>query len=172
MAEMLRMMAVGGPFGGPLVPDYGAQATQTVHRKIGRRLDPSKGLTFTSAEIVRGPNGQEQHIEVERRHAVLVPHPEEVIFEYPANGPFATEYLRHLRDGDLIPADQATADAGARLGVSPVNGHECTFDPKFERSLHKMYLDDPEDPELELKKSADVSADVLKSVKAAIGDGK
>jgi len=168
MAEMLRMMAVGGAFGGPLVPDYGAQATQTMHRKVGRRLDPTKGLKFTSAEIVRGPNGQEQHIEVERRHAVLVPHPDEIVFEYPVSGPFATEYLRHLRDGDLIPADQATADAGAQLGKSPINGHECTFDPTFERSLHKMHLEDPEDPEIELKKSADV----LKSVKAAIGGGK
>jgi hypothetical protein len=164
MADMLRMMAVGGPQGGPMTPNYARQASGQRHY-VGRKLDVTKGVKFNDIEIVRGPNGQAQHIEVERRHAVFVPHPDEVVFEYPLNGEHAAEYLKHLRDGDLIPADEFTAGEGARLGVSPINGHKCKFDPEFARSLHKLHLESGDDTEAELAKSAEV----LESVKSAIG---
>jgi hypothetical protein len=143
---------------------YGAQASG-IRRYIGRKLDPTKGVKFRDTQEILGKNGQTQNVEVERRHAVFVPHPDEVVFEYPVNGEHATEYLMHLRDGDLIPADEFTAAQGAALGISPINGHKCEFDPTFARSLHKLHVENVDDTEAELAKSADV----LAAVKSAIG---
>jgi hypothetical protein len=146
-----------------MVQNYGNLAAGSSLSYIGRRLDPTQGKTFEDVEIVRGTNGREQHVNISRRMAVLVPHPEQVVFEYPTDGPHAGEYLRHLRDGDLIPADQFTADQGAHLGVSPVNGHECKFDPTFARSLHKMHVEESTDD------GAEESKAVLEAVTQAIG---
>lgn len=164
MPDMLRMLAVGGPGGGPMTPHYGAQA-QGLRRYVGRKLDVTKGVKFRDTQEIQGKNGQTQLVEVERRHAVFVPHPDEIVFEYPVSGEHATEYLLHLRDGDLIPADAFTAQQGAALGPSPINGHVCTFDPDFARSLHKLHLETEDSAEADAAKSADV----LAKVKAAIG---
>jgi hypothetical protein len=121
----LRMMAVGGENGGPLVPHYGAQA-QGIRRYVGRRLDPSQGSLFESREIVKGPNGKPQLVTVTRRNAVFVPSAEPVM-EVDETDPHVSEYIRHMRDGDLLPADAATA----KLAGVP-------FDPKCSKSLHKI----------------------------------
>ena len=122
----LRMMAVGGPLGGPMVPDYQAQAAGR-RQYHGRKLDSSQGSVFESREIVKGPNGKTQIVTVQRRNAVFVPH-EEAVFEVADDSPFVSEYLRHLREGDLLPADQATADEA-----------HVKFDPTFARSLHRVH---------------------------------
>lgn len=122
----LRMMAVGGENGGPMVPHYGAQQAG-VRRYVGRRLDALQGTLFESREIVRGPNGHPQLVSVQRRNAVFVPS-DEPVFEIDETDSHATEYIRHMRDGDLLPADAQTA---LHAGVK--------FDPKCERSLHQMH---------------------------------
>ena len=118
-----------------MVPDYQAQAAGR-RQYHGRKLDSSQGSVFESREIVKGPNGKTQIVTVQRRNAVFVPH-EEAVFEVAdrfwyvdkfVDNPFVSEYLRHLREGDLLPADQATADEA-----------HVKFDPTFARSLHRVH---------------------------------
>jgi hypothetical protein len=164
MVQMLRFCAVAGENGGPCVPDYGAHVAGQ-RRFVGRKLDTTRGVAFEDSEIVPGPNGKAQTVKTVRRHAVFIPHPDELVKEHPLNGPYAAEYLRHLRDGDLIPADQFTANEAAKLGPSPFNGKTCSFDPKFSGSLHKAFVEEPDDTEAVIAESAKV----LDAVKAAVG---
>ena len=82
-----------------MVPDYEAQASGQ-RRYIGRVLDPSQGVPFKDDET-----GQM------KRHAVFVAKEGvEAFHEVDASTPHLAEYLRHLRDGDLLPGDKFTAD--------------------------------------------------------------
>lgn len=108
-----------------MVPHYGNQKAG-IRSYVGRKLDASQGSLFDSREIVRGPNGKPQLVTVQRRNAVFVPS-DAPVFEVDEGDPHVTEYIRHMRDGDLLPADAETAKLA---GVK--------FDPKCERSLHKI----------------------------------
>jgi hypothetical protein len=156
MTQMLRMMAVGGAVdghAGPMVPDYGSQAVG-VRRYHGRRIDMTLGPLVEHEEMVRAPNGKQQVVKVMKRPAAFVPG-DEPVFEIPSNTPYIAEYLRHLRDGDLIPADEATAQFA---GVS--------FDPTFARSLHRIHAEEKA-REASAPKGATL-ADISAAVAAAI----
>jgi hypothetical protein len=156
--QVLRMMAVGGKQDGdpgPMVTDYAAQGAgrRSFH---GRVLDTTQGSMFVSTDIVKGPNGKSQVVKVQRRNAVFVPSPSPV-FEVPENDRHVGEYLRHLRDGDLIPADLATAQIA---GVK--------FDPTFAKSLHRIHAQWLAS-EASKPKQAEESAKVAAAVTEAIG---
>jgi hypothetical protein len=109
MPDFIKLVAKGGEFGGPMVPDYEAQDVG-VRQYVGRRLDPDQGEEFMSTEEVMGAGGRIGTMQVKRRHAVFVPHEgEAAMVSKPMNGRHAGLYLRHLRDGDLLPGDEATA---------------------------------------------------------------
>ena len=162
--QVLRMMAVGGKQDGdpgPMVTDYTAQASgrRCFH---GRVLDPTQGQMFEFSDVVKAPNGKSQVVKIQRRHAVFVPSADPV-FEVPENDRHVGEYLRHLRDGDLIPADLATAQAA---GVK--------FDPTFAKSLHRIHAAEqaaeaskPKQAEESAKVAADVSAALKKPVQGS-----
>lgn len=98
-----------------LVPDYHAQESGA-RRFHGWKHDPQQGPEFEGEH--RNPNGA-----VERRkerHGGFVRQTGEV-HSIPSNSPFLGEYIRHLRDGDLWPADAETAAFVGRQ-----------FDPEFE----------------------------------------
>ena len=166
--QVLRMMAVGGKRDGdpgPLVPNYGAQVggRRCFH---GRVLDPTQGSTFESTDVVKGPNGKSQVVKVQRRNAVFIPSPNPV-FEVSESDRHVGEYIRHLRDGELIPADLTTAQIA---GVK--------FDPTFAKSLHRIHAAEhaaaaskPKASEESAKVAADVSAALKKPIMAA-GSGK
>lgn len=105
---MLRLLAKAGENGGPLVPDYDMQA-QGLRVFIGRRLDPNQGVPFKSERTKQWT-----------RHAVFVPKTDTAAFhEVEANGPHTAEYLRHIKDGDLLPGDAYTAKrAGVKFDAS------------------------------------------------------
>lgn len=113
--NVLRVVAKGGPLGGPMVPHYeslmsgGARGSVSVRRFIGRRHDPKLGPLQEHPEtrVMSRPGGFVAHLSTpEKIHA-------EAIFEIVIDGPNASKFLReyagHLRDGDLLPADEFTA---------------------------------------------------------------
>ena len=102
----LRFVAAGGINGGPMTPDYAAQS-HGMRRFHGRRLDSAIGQPFMNARKGGMPD----------RHAVFVAHEgAEAIEEVDFSSPYRAEYLRHLKEGDLLPADQFTAQqAGVKF---------------------------------------------------------
>jgi hypothetical protein len=150
------MMAVGGAVdghAGPMVPDYGSQAVG-VRRYHGRRIDMTLGTLLEHEEMVRAPNGKQQVVKVMKRPAAFVPS-DEPVFEIPSNTPYIAEYLRHLRDGDLIPADEATAQFAW-----------VQFDPTFARSLHRIHAEEKARAALAPRDRS--LADVTETVRAAL----
>ena len=95
--------------GTAMVPDY--EAHTHVRRFHGWKHDPTLGEEFV---VHPGSMLPGETPGARKRHGAWVGHDE--VREVP----MSAEYLRHLRDGDLWPADQATAQAA---GVP--------FDPTF-----------------------------------------
>lgn len=75
-----------------------AQHGQAPQRRISHHHDPNVGPRYLTRE---GPLGDEL---VERRHGAWIKKVGDV-----QEVPFTAEYFRHLRDGDLYPADDETA---------------------------------------------------------------
>ncbi len=84
------------------------------------KLEGGINARITHACLAIGPEFQDEETRQMRRHAAFVKHVG-VVLEVPDRG----EYRRHLRDGDLWPADIETANA---VGVS--------FDPDFGGEHH------------------------------------
>ena len=107
MPQMLRFVAVHGPNGGPMVPVYESLAVCR-RQFVGRRLDPAQGKPFVHPDTKQP-----------MRHAVFVAHEDDAaIHEVAIGSEFVQEYLRHIKDGDLLPADAFTA-AKAGVGFDP-----------------------------------------------------
>jgi hypothetical protein len=85
--------------GTALVPDYAALIGAGMKRFVGWVHDPTLGEKFTDPE-----NGQIKRtggfVKLTDEHAVI-----------PADSPYMGEYIRHVREGDLWPADPASATA-------------------------------------------------------------
>lgn len=113
--NVLRVVAKGGPLGGPMVPHYesmmagGSRGSVSVRRFIGRRHDPKLGPLQEHPEtrVMSRPGAFVAHLSTPEKI-----HPE-AIFEIVVDGPKASKFLREygeaLRDGDLLPADEFTA---------------------------------------------------------------
>lgn len=95
----------GGP---PMVPHYETQENARVRRFHGWKHNPTLGAEYAEVDDKGKPTGRKV------KQGAFVGSSE--VIELPMRG----EYLRHLRDGDLWPADEATASI---CGVK--------FDPTF-----------------------------------------
>ena len=104
MAEAKKLRVL--PRGAAMVPHYDHQASgrRSFH---GWKHDASLGPSFLDP-ATKQP----------RNHGAFVKMPD--VVEIPMTSDFVGEYVRHLRDKDLWPADEFTAQAG---GVK--------FDPTF-----------------------------------------
>lgn len=93
--------------GSAKVPDYAAHAQNLTTRFIGWEFDPDLGAEFKDADSgeLRKSGGHRKKLE-----------PTEMEFERGAL--LLGEYIRCLRDGDLVPADEETA----RLAGVPFSG--------------------------------------------------
>lgn len=95
-----------------LVQDYSAlMGLPGINRKIGAVFDKDLGPEIIEAGTPTG-----------RRHGGFVKLVDEPTV-IPAEDPYYSEYVRHLRDGDLWAYDQATADA-AGVAFEPDFGGE------------------------------------------------
>lgn len=99
------------PRGTAMVQDYGALVDAGDRRFHGWKFDTTQGPEF----VDKGDGKTKRHGGFVRQTGAVV-----VI---PPNSPYLTEYKRHLRDGDLWAADQATADA-AGVPFEPQFGGE------------------------------------------------
>jgi hypothetical protein len=109
--DVLRVL----PRGTARVPDYAALTGTRTNRFHGWVADKTIGAKFIDADS-----------KAEMRHLVHVKKLGlEHVIEIRMNDPHIGEYIRHLRDGDLWPADQETA---TRVGVK--------FDPTFGGEHH------------------------------------
>jgi hypothetical protein len=93
--EPLRVL----PRGTASVQDYGALLDTGTSRFLGWKWDGALGPGF-----VDPTDGQQKN------HGGRVKQVDQVVV-IAAESPHRTEYLKHLRDGDLWPADEATARA-------------------------------------------------------------
>ena len=133
--EMLRVVAQGGENGGPMVPHYESLETAT-RRFVGRFLDRSQGEAFRDQDT-----GQEM------RHAVFVAHAHDefhpetgkslAIHEVPMTSRFVGEYIKHLRAGDLLPADTFTAELAGRPFDPTFKDAACGGVPVLSRPIAK-----------------------------------
>ena len=98
-----------------MVPDYRALMDTGTRRHHGLRFDPTLGPEDTFDHPVTGERYR-------GNHGGFVKLVDEAVTIAP-NDPHYTEYVRHLRDGDLWAADQATADA-AGVAFEPEFGDE------------------------------------------------
>jgi len=95
------------PRGTAMVPDYEAQDTGT-RRFLGWKFDREQGPEFKDATSKKT-----------MRHGGFVRQTGVAVTIQPTNK-YRGEYLKHLRDGDLWPADLATAMAA-----------HCAWEPSF-----------------------------------------
>jgi len=101
------------PRGTARVQDYGALMGSGMNRFHGWTLDSTLGKPFTDP-ATRQP----------RRHAVYLKKlGVEAAVEISVDDPYYGEYVRHLRDGDLWPADLETAQR-ANVKFDPTFGDE------------------------------------------------
>jgi hypothetical protein len=100
------------PRGTGMVPDYESQMVRRFH---GWRHDPTLGH---DVPITKGMQPARDGSVTQKSGAFVkleATRPEHVI-----ELPVTTEYLRHLREGSLWPADEATAQEA-----------QCPYDPAF-----------------------------------------
>ena len=113
MAQALRFLARGTG----MVPDYAAQAGG-VRRFHGFVFDTSLGPKFQEKDDLGRVTGRvAQHGAFVKQIGLVV--------EVPSSSRYLSEYIRHLRDGDLWPADEATAQWCGRP-FDPLFGGEHT----------------------------------------------
>lgn len=84
--------------GGAKVPNYAAHEANITSRFVGWEHDPDMGESF------QDPTSKETKKSGGHR---LKKEPTEM--EFRVGDPHFAEYLMHLRDGDLLPADEETA---------------------------------------------------------------
>lgn len=108
--EKLRVL----PRGTARVQDYAALMGSGVNRFHGWKLDTTVGKPFVDPDTKQP-----------RRHAVYVKTlGTENVVEIDSEDPHFGEYVRHLRAGDLWPADIATAQmAGVKFDATFGNEH-------------------------------------------------
>ena len=100
--------------GNGLTPDYDAQA-RGIRRFHGWKHDPTKGPRFKDS--ITGE--QKAHGGFEKQVRQIV--------EIPISNPHRNEYIRHLREGSLWPADSETAQL-AGVPFDPTYGGEHDVD--------------------------------------------
>ena len=113
-----------------MVPDYRAMEETGTRRFLGRRFDPTLGPEFVST--------MEHNFGQTIRHGgfvKLVDEPATIA----ADDPHYQEYVKHLRDGDLWPADLATA-------LAPDVGLRDIRMPGTDGLLAARLIPDPGDP--------------------------
>jgi hypothetical protein len=118
----LRVLAKGTA----QVPNYEAQ-------------DGGMNARITHACLPIGPEFDDDESKTRRRHAAFVKHVGKVL-----EVPDRAEYRRHLRDGDLWPADQETA-AACGVPFDPDFGDEHTEEAHADHvaALKEMAGEDP-----------------------------
>lgn len=107
----LRFVAAAGKDGAgfPMTPHYGLQE-QGIRAFHGVKADATIGAPFLNAMKGGQPDRHMAFVAVDGPEAI-----EEVDF----SSPYRNEYIRHLKDGDLLPADAYTASvAGVKFDPS------------------------------------------------------
>jgi hypothetical protein len=127
--KVLRVL----PRGTAKVQDYGALLGNRVNRFHGWQPNVDIGALFVD------PDDKQQKRNLVHVKRVGVEHAIEISMSNPHVG----EYIRHLRDGDLWPADQATATA-IGLKFDPDFGDEHDEDAKAQladdlAALHELH---------------------------------
>lgn len=124
--KMLRFLARGTA----LVPHYEAQEAGQ-RRFHGWKHDATQGPSYIDPETKQSRN----HGAFTKRVGI------ENVIAVPTTSRFRSEYVRHLREGDLWPADEFTAQQagvpfdpsfGGEHDASAPQGHEPTSAPRAE----------------------------------------
>lgn len=122
--QKLRFLAKGTA----MVPHYEAQKGGT-RRFHGWKHDATLGPKFEKLDDLGRGTGMHAH------HGAFVKQHGQVI-AVGVRSEFAGEYLRHLRDGDLWPADEFTARMG-RVKYDPTFGGDHSEDAKATAELER-----------------------------------
>lgn len=136
------------PRGTAMVPDYERHATiRRFHgwkhtKEIGDEVEVKKDLRTGEVAKVR-PDGFVKQLAKSQEHVIDVPH--------------TVEYLRHLRDGDLWPADQETAKL-AGVAFDPLFGGEHSLMSEAEAKAARLEAAKAALAEAEVKKAKALSA--------------